>query len=232
MSELFKGLMELNFTTVLYRILLAFLVGGLVGIERSKHGRAAGLRTHILVCIGSCLSSMMGLYLEMMYDSGIVDPSRIAAQVITGIGFLGAGSILIKNRDIITGLTTAAGMWTTGIIGLAIGFGFYEGALICALATVVAVSFLNLLEVNKKREIRLYIELDDAKKVNEVIEKLKKLDDNINVLFVGGSKTGVDGNVGIYIKTAICKKEELNEATNQLIHNILNISHVVFSIQE
>lgn len=232
MSEFFSGLMELNFVTVVYRVVLAFVIGGLVGIERSKHGRAAGLRTHILVCVGACLSSMIGVFLEEISPAGVVDPSRIAAQVIAGIGFLGAGSILIKNRDIITGLTTAAGMWTTGIIGLAIGFGFYEGAFVCALVTVIAVAFLNLIEVNKKREVRFYIELDDARKVNDVIDKLKSMDENIKILFVGGSKTGVGGNVGLYIKVEFGKKDDYKEAAHLILQNILKINHVVFSIQE
>ena len=102
---------------------LAIVIGGIIGMERRKQGRAAGMRTHILVCLGATLTSMTGVYAYTTLGfTG--DPLRVAAQVISGIGFLGVGTILIKGRFQITGLTTAAGLWCGAAIGIALGIGF------------------------------------------------------------------------------------------------------------
>ena len=113
---------------VVLRLLLAVLLSGLVGLEREAKGRAAGFRTHILVCVGSCLVMLTGIYLTSCYLSSVkIDPTRLAGQVVSGIGFLGAGTI-IQFRDSVRGLTTAASVWTAAGIGLAVGCGFYVGA--------------------------------------------------------------------------------------------------------
>ncbi|MFH1305346.1 MAG: MgtC/SapB family protein, partial [Candidatus Omnitrophota bacterium] len=113
---------------ILLRILLSALLGGLIGMEREIHGHAAGLRTHILVCIGSTLFMMTSITVAMKYSHlGEVDPSRIAAGVVTGIGFLGAGAI-IRYGASIRGLTTAASIWAVAAVGLAVGGGMYEAA--------------------------------------------------------------------------------------------------------
>ena len=114
-------------TEVMLRLLLAVLLSGLVGLEREAKGRAAGLRTHMLVCAGSCLMMLTGIFLMDHYTAAKVDPTRIAAQVVSGIGFLGAGTI-IQFRDSVRGLTTAASVWAAAGIGLAVGAGFYVGA--------------------------------------------------------------------------------------------------------
>jgi putative Mg2+ transporter-C (MgtC) family protein len=123
------------------RILLAVFLSGIVGLEREAKGRAAGLRTHILVSVGSTLIMLLGLYLG---GSDQTDPTRLAAQVVSGIGFLGAGTIL-QSRDSIRGLTTAASLWASAGIGLAVGAGFYLGAVWTTgvvLATLILLSFV------------------------------------------------------------------------------------------
>jgi len=113
---------------VIQRLLIATLFAGLVGFERERHGRAAGLRTHILVGLGSCLIMLTALYLmEALSGRIAIDPTRMAAQVISGIGFLGAGTIL-RFRASVRGLTTAASLWAVAGIGLAVGAGFLTGA--------------------------------------------------------------------------------------------------------
>ena len=98
------------------------MTGSLIGSERARHGRAAGMRTHILVCLGACMTSMTSMYVaDILGSDG--DVFRIPAQVISGIGFLGAGMIILKSNNMITGLTTAAGVWTTATIGVALGYG-------------------------------------------------------------------------------------------------------------
>ncbi|NLM23419.1 MAG: MgtC/SapB family protein [Firmicutes bacterium] len=118
--------MPLEVWEIVLRLGLAMLLGGAVGLERESHNRPAGFRTHILVCVGSALLMIVSAY---TFPPGSTEPSRIAAQVVTGIGFLGAGTILVQ-RGSIRGLTTAASIWVVSGIGLAVGIGFYTGALI------------------------------------------------------------------------------------------------------
>jgi putative Mg2+ transporter-C (MgtC) family protein len=129
-------------TQVIWRLILAVILSSLVGLERQMHRRYAGLRTHILVCLGSCLIMLTSLYVFDIYkDVVALDPSRIAAGVITGIGFLGAGAI-IRDREGIKGLTTAASLWVVAGIGLAVGCGFYSASVI---TTILALGVLLLL---------------------------------------------------------------------------------------
>ena len=157
---------QIILSTVL-RSFAAVVIGGLIGSERARHGRAAGMRTHILVCLGSCMTSMTSMFVvDMVGNSG--DVFRIPAQVVSGIGFLGAGMIILKNNNMITGLTTAAGVWTTATIGVALGYGYYVGA---AAVTVLFLSTIILFarfERKRKSAEVIYIEIDDAHKVNEV----------------------------------------------------------------
>lgn len=129
MLHLFDGVRALDFGTVAFKTLIACLCGAVIGLERSTKNRPAGFRTHILVCLGAAVASLTALYiyLELRLPADI---SRIGGNVITGLGFIGAGTIIITKRMSIKGLTTAAGLWTTGIIGLAIGSGYIELGLI------------------------------------------------------------------------------------------------------
>lgn len=131
MREIYGYLAEFNAASVCLRLALTVLLGGIIGAEREHRGKAAGLRTHIFVALGAAMSAMIGIYVSEEYGSA-ADMTRMSAQVISGIGFLGAGTILVRHRSFITGLTTAACIWTTGIIGLAVGYGFYEPAIVCA----------------------------------------------------------------------------------------------------
>ncbi|MBM3253302.1 MAG: MgtC/SapB family protein [Candidatus Omnitrophica bacterium] len=131
---------------LIIRLLLAVILSGIIGFERELHGRIAGLRTHILVGIGSCLIMLTSIEIYNAYRlSGNVDPSRIAAQVVSGIGFLGAGTIL-RFRASVRGLTTAASLWTVAGIGLAVGCGFYKGALITTILAFSSLFFLTRIE--------------------------------------------------------------------------------------
>ena len=119
-------LKELTIFSVLLRTVLAMVFSGIFGYEREKKGRPAGCRTYMVVCIGSEIAMMTGIFLSR--ELGSTDPSRIAAQVISGIGFLGAGTILVTRQNQVKGLTTAAGLWADACLGLALGSGFYSGA--------------------------------------------------------------------------------------------------------
>lgn len=131
---------ELSIFEILIRSLLAIIFGGIVGYERGVKNQAAGIRTYILVCLGACVVMMTNQFITQVYQSG--DPSRMGAQVISGLGFLGAGTIMVTSHNKIKGLTTAAGIWSTATIGLAIGIGFYSGAIVAGvLAMAVMVIF-------------------------------------------------------------------------------------------
>lgn len=121
-----------NILSIFIRAILAILCAGLIGYDRNTRGADAGIRTHILVCLGAMIAMSTGQFAVLYFDSG--DITRIGAQVVSGIGFLGAGSIIITRSNHISGLTTAAGLWASACIGLAIGVGFYEGALIGTIA--------------------------------------------------------------------------------------------------
>ena len=131
---------------VVVRLVLALVLSGLVGLEREAKGRAAGLRTHILVSVGSALIMLTGVHLMTLYR-GVVegDPGRLAAQVVSGVGFLGAGTI-IQFRDSVRGLTTAASVWAAAGIGLAVGSGFYMGAMAATALVLAALLLLRSLE--------------------------------------------------------------------------------------
>ena len=129
MTILFDFLREFSFLSILLRLLLAMLFGGVIGLERGRKRRAAGFRTYMLVCLGAALTMLLSQYLHRMLNtvwSGAaltIDVSRISAQVINGIGFLGAGTIIVTGRQQVKGLTTAAGLWASACMGIAIGAG-------------------------------------------------------------------------------------------------------------
>jgi len=136
MISIFDRIRDVDFLSLVIKLLLACFCGAIVGLERSSKNRPAGFRTHILVCLGACIAAVTSLYLYL--GAGLTaDISRISSQVISGLGFIGAGTIIITKKMTIKGLTTAAGLWTTGIIGLAIGSGFYEGGIIVTILVLL-----------------------------------------------------------------------------------------------
>lgn len=147
---------QLDVITILLRISLAVIVGGILGIERGNKNQAAGFRTYILVCVGAAMVMLTNQYIAQTYQVG--DPSRMGAQVISGVGFLGAGTILTTEKNRIRGLTTAAGLWAAATIGLAIGIGFYAGAIIVAVALLLVLTFFQTIKqkIQNRSRIREY----------------------------------------------------------------------------
>ena len=160
---------ELTFGSVFLRLLLSALCGGVIGVERSAHGRPAGLRTFSLVCLGSCLVMLTNEYLLQLYGTG--DPARLAAQVISGMGFLGAGTIIVTGRHDIKGLTTAAGVWTTACLGITFGAGFLAAGLAAFALLLTIMLILNPLShriVDHSRKLVLYLEVCEDGGVDEL----------------------------------------------------------------
>jgi len=134
------------------RLLLTLILSGLIGLERQVHRRDAGLRTHILVALGSCLIMLTSLYVFDIYKDAVsLDPARIAAGVITGIGFLGAGAI-IREPERIRGLTTAASLWVVAGIGLAVGIGFNKAAIYTTILVLIVLHFFRYVEGSLSKE--------------------------------------------------------------------------------
>lgn len=147
-ADKWPWLLEPSIFTMLIRALLALLCAGVIGYDRDAHGSAAGLRTHMLVCVGAMLAMSTGVFTAMHFSG---DAQRIGAQVVSGIGFLGAGTIIV-HKGHISGLTTAAGLWASACIGLAIGTGFYEAAIVGTAAVyLVEHSLRNLSKSIMKR---------------------------------------------------------------------------------
>ncbi|WP_432617142.1 MgtC/SapB family protein [Butyricicoccus sp.] len=160
MLSMFDGLREVTLASVFVRLTLAVLCGGVIGMERSYKRRPAGFRTHILICIGAAITTLTSqyLYLNMHY---FTDMARLGAQVVAGIGFIGAGTIIVTRRQRVKGLTTAAGLWTCAIIGLAFGGGFYEGGILTTVLIMAAELVFSKLEyrvLDNVPEINLYME--------------------------------------------------------------------------
>lgn len=222
--ELLFNNMEYDFLIkVTVRSVLAVIIGALIGSERARHGRAAGMRTHILVCLGSMLTSMISIFVsDILGNNG--DVLRISAQVISGIGFLGAGMIILKNNNVITGLTTAAGVWTTSIIGIAVGYGFYSGAIIATVLFLSTIILFSKLERKKKSTEVLYIEIDDMYKANTVVENLKEyIHTEFSYKFLA-PKSSFQGNLGINI--IIERRQHLD------VLKLTEIENVVFAEEE
>lgn len=164
LESIMEYLRGLNLVSISFRIILSILLGGILGIERGRKNRPTGLRTYILVCLGSALVMMTNQYVYVTFDTG--DPVRLGAQVISGIGFLGAGTIILTGRSKIMGITTAAGLWTAACGGLAIGIGFYEGAILGGIAIVFTVSGLLKFDIwirKRSQYLDLYIEYNIEK---------------------------------------------------------------------
>ena len=222
-------LSEFNVVSVLVRLILAMLLGGIIGIERGKHGRAAGMRTHILVCLGSALTALIGIYIT--YELGFSsDPLRISAQVISGIGFLGVGTILTKGRFQVTGLTTAAGLWATASIGIALGVGFYEGAFIVALISFLTVTVFHRIEskVSKKHtHFGIYVEINSDKNIRHTIDFLEERY-SATAIQVTFPRSGTVGNVGI---EATINDPENKLTSSEMAKEIEALEETVFAIE-
>ena len=171
MLAMFQHLRGVSLSSIFVRMVLAMLCGGIIGIEREFKRRPAGFRTHILICLGASMNTLISqyLFLEMHYYT---DMARLGAQVVAGIGFIGAGTIIVTRRQRVKGLTTAAGLWTSAIIGLALGAGFYEGGLIVTFLVLLAELVFSRLEyriLNSAPEINLYMEYVDKACLDNVL---------------------------------------------------------------
>lgn len=187
MSETFDVLRQFDVWSVVLRLIMAMLFGGMLGIERTKKGRAAGFRTYMFVCMGATLTILLGQYesallagrwAEIAQQTGIrTDVSRFGAQVINGVGFLGAGTIVVTGRQEVKGLTTAAGLWASACAGLAIGAGAYECVILAFFLIFLCIRVFPCLETTimaRTRNMNVYVEFVSLDDVGEIISRIKE----------------------------------------------------------
>ena len=176
MLEIFEFVRQLDFVGITVRLCLAVLCGGLIGLERSMKHRAAGFRTHILICLGAAMTTLTSQYMLITLQM-YTDVARLGAQVIAGIGFIGAGTIMVTKNQSVKGLTTAAGLWTAAIIGLVCGAGFAELALFATAMVLFAEIVLFKIEskfTRKVTDINIYIEYKHAVSIEEIYAILRE----------------------------------------------------------
>ena len=172
---------SLTILDVVIRMVLAVFCGGLIGMEREQKRRPAGLRTHMLICLGACMTTLTSQYL--LLNLGMhTDPARLGAQVIAGIGFIGAGTIIVTKRRQIKGLTTAAGLWASAIVGLCCGAGFFLGAISAAILILMAEMLMSKLEwyiVAHARTINVFVEYSETETLTLIVDTLKNMNASI-----------------------------------------------------
>ena len=191
---------------VAVRIFAAVIVGGLLGLERGMKNRPAGMRTYMLVCVGSCIIMLTNQYVVQILGG---EPTRLAAQVVSGIGFLGAGTIIVTRRNQIKGLTTAAGLWSSAGVGIALGIGFYEAALVGGLAIFCVMTLLQKMDnrVHRKtKTVEVYIEINKELTLGQLLQSIRERDLEVqDVQRESGLETDEAGNRA-YIATVKAQK--------------------------
>ena len=184
------NLRDFSLVSVVLRMVLAFICGGMIGLERETKRKPAGLRTHILICLGACMTTLTGQYLVLVAHL-YTDMARLGAQVIFGIGFIGAGVIMFTRQRRVKGLTTAAGLWVDGIVGLCCGAGFYEGAIAAAALVLMAEHLLIRVEDKQLKTASTFVVRVTAERVralNGVMAYLNDLDVHIVAIDVRKEK--------------------------------------------
>ena len=209
---------ELNIFSIVLRLLLALVFGGLIGLERGAERHPAGFRTHILVCVGAALAMITNQYMVDLWPAQ-VDPSRIGAQVITGVGFLGAGTIILTGSNKIRGLTTAAGLWASACIGLAVGIGFYSGAVIGTILIYISLELLPHIETavyKRAGNLALYIEVTDRAVFKTVMEAIKKKGITVGDLDFSRGSVLTQQGIGFSIRLHLPRKVQAASVIGEL----------------
>lgn len=217
---------ELTRLSIVVRILCAFIIGGVIGLERGAKNRPAGLRTYMLVCVGSCLIMLTNQYIYQFTGAG--DPMRLGAQVVSGIGFLGAGTIIVTKHNQIKGLTTAAGLWAAAGVGLALGIGFYEAAITAAVSIFIILTIIQKWEnrVHKKhRFLEVYIEVDSTMQLSELTQHLRSMELHIENILLETDAYLETNSRAIILSLKSSKKED----HRTLLHQIRNLKGISYA---
>ncbi len=200
------ALREITLLSIIIRLLVAVLCGGAIGLERGLKNRPAGMRTYMLVSVGSCLIMLTNQYLFQVTQAG--DPMRLGAQVVSGIGFLGAGTIIVTRYNQIKGLTTAAGLWSAAGVGLALGVGFYEAALVAGFFVFFVLTLLQRWDDrmhSKTKVAEIYVELSKGATLGDFIRSIRAMELEINDVQLEQKENSEERALGV-IATIKAKK--------------------------
>lgn len=216
---------EVTYASMAIRIIAAFALGGIIGLERGMKNRPAGLRTYMLVCVGSCLIMLTNQYIYQVFGTG--DPVRMGAQVVSGIGFLGAGTIVVTKRNQIKGLTTAAGLWAAAAVGLALGIGFYEAAFLGGILIFVILTVIHSWDSRIHRNSKtfeIYVELSNSISLRDFTQGIRALELEVDSIQLEHENVCDNGNRSFIATLKV--KDKRSHA--ELFSDIRQISGVVY----
>lgn len=239
-GDYIADLRQFHLISVAVRMALALLCGGIIGQERSRKHRAAGFRTHMLVCLGASLTMLLGQYesallstvwVDRVVSNTNADVCRFSAQVINGVGFLGAGTILLTDKQEVKGLTTAAGLWASACMGLAIGAGFYECVIVVIFLILLSMRILPFAEtflVEHTRNINLYIEFNTLDKFGDVLAFIKNLGIKVYDIDISHGKElyAIGPNVALSLKLPKDLRREQLMAELSKLDNLISIKEI------
>lgn len=225
--KVFQDLHQLTDFSMFLRIVAAAVIGCAIGSERGRHGRAAGMRTHMVVCLGASLCTVLGMYIVQRLGFS-ADPMRVGAQVISGVGFLGAGTILVRRSSQIVGLTTAAGLWATATIGLVVGAGYFEAAFLATVLVLFANLVLPLAERGKADERpHIYMETNQTENVYELVSVLHSKYDMVHYEIVP-AHSGLANTLGIDAELQSKRVDSHNVCEELLESGLVTFAVVMF----
>lgn len=216
---------DITWEAILIRTVLSLIIGGSLGLERERKNRPAGFRTYMLVCLGSTIVMMTGQYVYQTY--GVSDPVRLGAQVVSGIGFLGAGTIMVTGRRQVKGVTTAASLWAAACLGLALGTGFYEGAVIGAIVILLVMTIMERVDRRVKEKVggaEIYIELDGKKPLSAFILYARENQLQIDDIHIMKNKFADSGE----ICATMYAESEIKRSTSEVIHILQAYEYTLF----
>ena len=223
MEKLLEILYSFNNISIITRLIFAAFCGGLIGIERETKRRAAGFRTHILTAMGAAMTTLVGQYLLTLEISAVenfvADPLRLGAQVISGMGFIGAGAIIVTRRKQVKGLTTAAGLWTTAIIGLAAGAGCYLEVTICTLFIILAELFFSKAEyylMSNPRIVNVFVDFVDKAALYKINDRINE--SKIEILDAEITKSSEDEGISVIFTLKFPRKSRHEDILNEIAH--------------
>ena len=219
-------LREVTYVSIAFRIISAFILGGVIGLERGMKNRPAGLRTYMLVCVGACLIMLTNQYIYQVYGTG--DPVRMGAQVVSGIGFLGAGTIVVTKRNQIKGLTTAAGLWAAAAVGLALGIGFYEAAFLGGILVFVILTVMHSWDSRihrNSRTVEIYVELSGEISLGDFTRAIRGMNIEIDSIQMERD-TVYENDIRSFIATLKAKEPQPHAALLLSIRTIPGVNYL------
>jgi len=215
-----------NVLSVFLRLLFAMFAGTIIGIDRARKRRGAGVKTHVLVCMGAALVMLTAQYAVEVFDTSKIDVTRMGAQVISGVGFLGVGTIIVTGRNQVRGLTTAAGLWACACIGLAVGIGFWEGALVSLLLVIITFWLLVKLDSyvsHHSKVLDLYVELNTLKHASDFLKEVRNMEVKIENYEVNKTKIKND-----YVTALITIEMKYGNQREDILNSLKEINGVMY----